>query len=314
MIKHCLSVVLGLALVLPGLTGCGVAAKRRSVEVAPMQPREMVSVFGPQGERVAWGVLLETARQADVVVIGEMHGHPLGLAAGASLWDDLLAVEPGSALLLEFFERDHQVALDDYLAGITDEAGFREAARRTAGNYPTGHSQMVEASKAWGRPVYAANAPRRYVRKTSPEGYETLEALGSEQKRLFVVPDALIEGKYRDEFFDLMGGSGHGEEGEGGSMPEGMVEKMYRSQQLWDSTMADSVVRALGEGNRPAVLVVGRFHSDFDGGTVQYVERRRPGVSVCTISMVASDDATLAEEDLGRADFVVHVGPAPEHP
>jgi uncharacterized iron-regulated protein len=314
MIKQCVSVVLGLAVVLPGLTGCNMASKRRAAEIVPEQPREAVSVFGPQGERVAWGVLLETARQADVVVIGETHGHPLGLAAAASLWDDLLAAEPGSALLLEFFERDQQVALDDYLSGITDEEAFREASDRSDGNYPAGHARMVGAAKSAGRPVYAANAPRRYVRKTSAAGYETLDALGEEQRRLFVVPDALIEGKYRDDFFELMGGSDHGESGEGGSMPPEMLEKIYRSQQLWDSTMADSVVRALGAGNRPVALVVGRFHSDFDGGTVQYIERRRPGVRVCTISMVESDAPSLDEADLGRADFVVHIGPGPESP
>jgi uncharacterized iron-regulated protein len=310
--KHCLSVALAMALVLPGLTGCGGARHRRSLALAPQQPREAVMVFGPQGERVPWEVMLETAKQADVIVIGETHGHPLGLEAAASLWDDLLAEQPDAALLLEFFERDQQVAIDDYLSGITDDEAFRKAADRSEGNYPHGHARMVEAAKAAGRPVFGANAPRRYVRKTSAEGYETLEALGDEQRRLFAVPDSLIEGKYHEDFFELMGGADHGESGEGGAMPPEMLEKIYRSQQLWDSTMADSVVRAATEGHRPAVLVVGRFHADFDGGTVQYIERRRPGVKVCTLSMVSSDAAEIDGEDLGRADFVLYVGPGPD--
>ncbi|MBZ0269349.1 ChaN family lipoprotein [bacterium] len=312
--KTLLALGVASAALIPILSGCGMAQKRRTAAPEPVQPRDAVLVFGPQGERVAWGTMLETARHADVVFIGETHGHPLGLAAAASLWEDLVAAESDAALLMEFFERDEQVALDDYLSGITDEEAFREAAGRTDGNYPAGHARMIELSRSAGRPVFAANAPRRYVRKTSPEGFETLEALGEEQRRLFAVPDRLVEGRYRDDFFALMGGADHGESGEGGTMPPEMIEKIYRSQQLWDSTMADSVVRALERGHRPVVLVVGRFHTDFDGGTVQFVDRRRPGTEWCTLSMVESDEPELAEEDLGRADFVVHVGPGPEHP
>lgn len=312
MIKHCVSVGLGLAFLLSGLGGCSTGARREAVSAAPVQPREAVRIFGPRGERIAWGAMLETAKRADVVVIGETHGHPLGLAAAASLWDDLIASEPDAALAMEFFERDEQVALDDYLSGVTDGEQFRKAAHRSPGNYPPGHERMIEAAKAADRRVIAANAPRRYVRQTSADGYEKLEALMEEQKRLFVVPDHLVEGKYKDDFFGLMSDSGHGEGGEGGAMPPGMVEKMYRSQQLWDSTMADSVLRALGEGCRPVVLEVGRFHSDFDGGTVQFIQQRRPGVRVCTISMVDSDTPELNEDDKGRADFVVYVGPGPE--
>ncbi|HZW08261.1 MAG TPA: ChaN family lipoprotein, partial [Phycisphaerales bacterium] len=226
--------------------------------------------------------------------------------------DDLLAGGPDAALLLEFFERDHQVALDDYLTGVTDEAAFKAAADRSEGNYPAGHRRMVEAAKGAGRPVIAANAPRRYVRKTAPDGYGELARLREEQRRLYALPDALPQGRYREEFFELMGGGGHGTAGEGGAMPAEIVEKMYRSQSMWDATMADSVVRAALRGYRPVVLVVGRFHADFAGGTVQLIERSRPDLDVRTLSMVAAPGDALQEEDRARADFVVYVGPGPD--
>ena len=60
----------------------------------------------------------------DVVIIGEMHGHGRGLAVAAALWDDLLARGTGNpALSMEFFERDHQVHIDDYLADLAECAG-----------------------------------------------------------------------------------------------------------------------------------------------------------------------------------------------
>lgn len=291
--------------------GCSTPQKRAETKsaapAAELQPRSEVSVFDREGRRAAWPAMLAGLKEADVVVIGETHGHPLGLAAAATVWEDLLQKRPNAVLAMEFFERDQQVALDDYLAGVTDEEAFREAARRSEGNYPPGHRQMVEAAKAAGRPVIAANAPRRYVRMTTPAGYEKLTRLSEEQQRLFNPPARLAEGRYRDEFFGLMGGGGHGD-----GMPEGMVEKMYYSQQLWDSTMAESVVNATLRGEGPVVLVVGRFHADFDGATVEFIERARPDLVVRTVSVVDSGTEKIEDEDIGRADYVFYVGQAGE--
>ena len=346
MTKHPFIVAALLAALLGGFAGCGTNRAHHKAALLPEQPRQAVQIFGPQGERVPWAVMLETLSGADVIVIGESHGHPLGLAAAASLWEDLLADHPEAALLMEFFERDTQVALDDYLTDITDEEAFRKAANRTEGNYPPGHAQMVEAAKEAGVPVIAANAPRRYVRKTTPEGYETLTSLGAEQRRLFTVPDALLEGRYRDDFFKVMGAAGHGdddqnaEEGEqsteedeqsteeGEQSTEGesdkggedesistekleRVQKFYYSMQMWDDTMADSVVRAVEEGYTPAVLVVGRFHSDFEGGTIQFIKQKHPGLAIRTLSMITSGEADIAEDDIGAGDFVLYVGEMP---
>jgi uncharacterized iron-regulated protein len=288
------------------LGGCSSTQTR--TEALPAEVRTAVTIFDMQGNETDWDTMLSAALNADVVVIGESHGHPLGLAAAATLFDDIIASGADTALLLEFIERDEQLAIDDFLAGVTSDKAFRKAARRTDGNYPPGHSRMVEAAKAARRPVYAANAPRRYVRMTTKDGYEKLRALNPRQQALFTVPEPMLEGDYKENFFGLMGGMSHGTpETENGIPPE-MIEKMYRSQQMWDATMADSVVTAARAGNRPAVLVVGRFHSDNTGGTVQLINRYAPGLKVVTLSMVTTDDATIDDDEVGQADFVLHVG------
>jgi uncharacterized iron-regulated protein len=288
------------------LGGCSSTQTR--TEALPAEVRTAVTIFDKQGNETDWDTMLSAALNADVVVIGESHGHPLGLAAAATLFDDIIASGADTALLLEFIERDQQLAIDDYLAGVTSDKAFRKASRRTDGNYPPGHARMVEAAKAARRPVYAANAPRRYVRMTTKDGYEKLRALNPRQQALFTVPEPMLEGDYKENFFGLMGGMSHGTpETENGIPPE-MIEKMYRSQQMWDATMADSVVTAARSGNRPAVLVVGRFHSDNTGGTVQLINRYAPGLKVVTLSMVTTDDATIDDDEIGQADFVLHVG------
>lgn len=298
---------LSLLLLLPACA----APQRAETLTTPRDPRALSVFDGRTGARVPWESLASACAQADVVVIGENHGHPAGLAGAAALFDDILARAEQAALSLEFFERDEQPRLDDYLTGVTDEKTFRERTRRTDGNYPPGHRAMVEAAKAAGRPVIAANAPRPYVSFARRESYERLATLTSEQRRLFRIPDALPEGRYADEFRKLMSGmAGHGHQADPDAQAR-MLDGMLRAQSLWDWTMADSIARAAADA-RPVVHVVGRFHADFRGGLIQALERLRPGLSIVTISFAADDADTLRPDDQDRADFVIYAGPAPK--
>lgn len=286
----------------------------RAALITGAPARSVPIVIGADGRPATWDDLISAAASADVVILGENHGHPLGLSVAAALWEDILSRSDRAALAMEFIERDEQAPLDDYLTGIVDEAAFVKATRRTDSNYPPGHRAMVEAAKARNRPVIAANAPRIYVRLARTDGYEKLATLTSEQKRLFVVPraDQLPQpgSKYRDDFNTVMG-----LDPAGTTPPDperiATVEAMFRSQSVWDWTMAESVAQAAAAGSSPVVLVVGRFHSDFDGGLVQALRAMRPGVRIVTVSFADAappEGNAMREEDRGRAEFVVYVG------
>ena len=90
---------------------------------------------------------------------------------------------------------------------------------------------------------------------------------------------------------------------------EERITGFYRAQSMWDATMADTLVRAIDDGGRPVVHVVGQFHSDHDGGLVLAVRAERPGVRIVTVSM--SDGDGFTDDDIGLADYVVLVGEAP---
>lgn len=291
--------------------------KPATVSVAPEKARA-TPAFTRAGDAATWGSIVAAAAGADVVLIGENHGHELGLATAAAIFEDVIKQRPDAVLALEFLERDQQAAVDDYLSGVTDEQAFAKAANRTPSSYPGGHRAMVEAAKAANRPVVAANAPRRYVRVAKSDGYDKLKALGQEQQRLYRVPDAMPTGHYRDEFAKIMGAV-HAPEDKAGdaasekpAQPEwtSEVEASFRSQSLWDWTMGESVARALDRG-RPVFLVVGRFHVDHDGGTVQAVRAMAPSARVLTISFQDRDVPEKPETD-GPADFVLYVGPGEE--
>ncbi|USN97984.1 MAG: ChaN family lipoprotein [Phycisphaeraceae bacterium] len=306
MLKAC--VALGLLVLL--MAGCAsTGMKAAAEEPATLEPRSVPVCAGYTGSPVTWDDMVDAAENADVVVIGEMHGHELGLAAAAALWDDLLASGVGSpALCLEFFGRDQQAAIDDYLTDVTDEEAFRKATNRNDHNYPEGHRRMLEAAKAAGLPVYGSNSPWRYATRAREEGLDSLVGLHPAQRALFVSPGTVPDGPYRDRFFEQFRGmlASHGGEEQSEEEIQDRIEGYYRAQSVWDSTMAGTIAEVLARGSRPVVQVVGQFHSDHEGGLVQAIWRARPGAKIVSISMAEQPD--FEGDDLGRADFMVDVG------
>jgi len=320
------------SLVFNVLVGCASEPGRTSAQADPLTrddsahaQHQPVFFHGSSGQPATWDEVVGRAWRADVVVIGETHGHETGLRTAAELWDEIIqrassaSVSRRPVLAKEFFERDQQLAIDDYLAGLIDEETFRQrAGKTTASGYPVGHRRMVESAKAAGLPVIAANAPRRYVTLSRTRGYEAVQQLSPEQRRMVVVPTREPSSSYRERFFTLMrpmfmGGGGHATGEADHAQPDmadidRRVSAFYRAQSVWDATMAESVANALSDGGRPVVLVVGRFHSDFDGGTVELIRRRWPVADIVTLSFVAETGDELSNDDVGRATFVVYAG------
>ncbi|MGD1915620.1 MAG: ChaN family lipoprotein [Phycisphaerales bacterium] len=272
---------------------------------------------GQSGEKLHNRDVFEKVKRAAVVVFGELHGHPVGLPVAAAIWEDMLRVrdrDETPALLLEFFERDQQLAIDEYLGGMIDKETFIKDAGRSASNFPDAHQAMFNATKEAGGVVIAANAPRRYVRLARTEGYDRLRAMSPAQQATFELPPTEHGPEaYRARFVEIMGGmrsaSGSGKEGASEPRPGMSVMDFLRAQLVWDATMADSVADALKAGHEPVALVIGRFHVGFDGATVEYIRRTRPGADVLTIVIVDSWSDELAEEDRGRGDIVIYAGP-----
>ena len=304
---------LGTFLVLAGtlsMLGCS-ASNQRSDAGAMTTPAidgRAVTIRHGDGSGVAdWNSVVADMASSRAVLIGEMHGHELGLAVAADLFEDILTENPRALLSMEFYERDEQIALDDYLGGVTDRDGFLKAANRTESNNPLGHERMVMAAKQASRPVIASNAPRRYTKLARTQGYETLRSLTPVQRSLFDIPLTLrTESAYHERFYDAMGGmAAHG--------GDEMMKGFFRSQALWDRTMATSIARA-GLLGSPVVHVVGYFHIQFGsepGGSGLIDDLRemyQPGERIVTIIMLDRVDQAVVEEDLNIADYVVYVG------
>jgi len=278
-------------------------------EATQRAPRSIPVFDGHTGEPASWDTLAAAIDDAEVVILGELHGHPVGLPFDAALFTAALLRHPDAALCLEFLTRDGQYLVDAYLAGLIDWDTFAAGVSRAAGSDPLPHRPLLEAARDAGITTIAANAPRIYTRAAKERGYEALEALGPEQQRLFDVPLELPSGPYREGFFEMM--ASHSEDAPAASEPDPALVDKFRAQALWDGTLSASVARALDAGWRPVFLVVGSYHCNRDGGTVQVLRQRRPSTRTLVVSFVAEDAEVLRDEDQDLADFVAYVGAFP---
>lgn len=285
---------------------CGCASAPRGLAAPAPGDERRVVLHTPEGGTATWEDMLRACDTADVVFLGETHGHPLGLPFEREVWRDVLGRRPGAVLSMEFIDRGQQATLDDYLAGLTTREQYDARMWRSPTECPPEHAEMAEIAKAAGRPVVGANAPRVYVRLARRGGFGALETLTPEQRRLVRAPDELATGRYREEFARAMGSVS------GGHVDPSEVDALFRSQQVWDWTMAESIARVLERPEAPVVQVVGSFHVGFEGGLTQALRRLHPGVRVVTIVIIDETSETLRAQDAGMADFVVYVGPGPD--
>jgi uncharacterized iron-regulated protein len=298
----------------------------------PRDVRGMPAFSVATGLPMRWDSLAARAAAADVLILAERHDDDAGQRHAAELFDEVLARAPGGpALALEFLERDAQTLADDFATGLLTRDGFAAAlamhnrgadiARRDMlGRSPVStvgmpllgpHLAMAHAARDAGVPVIAANAPRRYVALVRADGRDVVATLTPEQRRLFVLPDEVTTGAYRDRFYGLMSEMmSHGDASTGKQGVD--IDALYLAQNIWDATMADGVVRALDEGRAPVVLVVGQFHADFTGGLVTRIAAAAPEASVMVVSYEPTLSPRLREEDADRADVVVYSGEATE--
>ncbi|TFG66182.1 MAG: hypothetical protein E4H28_02600 [Gemmatimonadales bacterium] len=248
----------------------------------------------------------------EVVFVGETHDDP----TAHFLENELLtrahaAYAPRPiALSLEFFQRDVQPILDEYLDGLITEKAFLKDSRPWP-RYETDYRPMIEFSLENDLNVVAANAPRRYANRVTLHGRESLEDLSAEAKAtLAPLPYGEASEAYRDQWIQSImevmeeermkcgvpipeseleaspsGGSAHGNMG-----------GQLHSQVLWDATMAYWVTDQLVRHPDALVLhMVGSFHVARGTGIPEQIERYRPGTSSMIVMLRAVSDVDAFE-------------------
>lgn len=309
------------ALAILAVAGCASSPTAGSVATATPSPIELadarrVPAFdGRTGEMLSWPAILERLESADAIIVGEQHDDVMGHAVQTALTGDVIAGRGGGAVAMEMFERHEQMLLDDWADGFLDDDALLEATGPGWDGGSTWHDtylRIIEASRDAGGDVIAANAPRQYVSAMRKRelGREAVDRLPAPRRGLVALPREVDDEAYRIRFRDLMGGPALPE---GGVDPEGPDAprwyRFFQAQRTWDATMADSVARGLRRGHPVVLLMIGQFHSDFDGATVLELRDRAPDAAVATVSMQRGPGDALRADDRDRADIVFYTRP-----
>lgn len=269
---------------------------------AQIDPAGKFAVFNGKGEPSSMDAIIAAIGDTDVVFLGEQHNDAVGHALEFEIFRR--AVEQYSArrkvaLSMEMFERDIQVVVDEYLAGLITENHFLLSSRPWP-NYKTDYRPLVELAKEKKLDIIAANAPRRYVNMVSRNGRSSLNALSPLAKTwLPPLPYGEPSAAYAAKFRALMGPSSEASMG---------VENILSSQALWDASMGESVARYIAK-NKSALVVHlnGSFHTESRLGTVEQMMSYRKGTKAIVVTMRYETNFNTfdPEKDKGSGDFVI---------
>jgi len=246
-----------------------------------------------EGKETSYSKLLEAAKDADVILFGELHDNPIVHWLQQELTKDLYADKKERLLLgAEMFEADDQIVLDEYLSGLITEKTFKEEAKLWT-NYPSDYKPLLDFAKKNKLKFVASNIPRRYANIVYGKGLEKLDSINENAKKwispLPIQYDSTLT-CYREIFKQAQGHGG---------------ENLPKSQAIKDATMAYFILQNLSSG-KTLIHFNGSYHSDHHQGIEWYLKSANPDLKVLTIGATEQDEIDdLDKESMGLANFII---------
>ena len=173
-----------------------------------------------------------------MVLFGENHRDPEAHSVELATFEKLhstLADNEGRqlhlALSLEFYDREAQTVLDEFLLGFVDQDVFIRDSRPPA-NW-SDYQPLLDFCVRHNLKALSSNCPRRYSRLVSREGRSRLEeCLRANEASATLLPPMPYKPAseiYKKKFADIMKQMGNDK--------ADVIAKMADSQALWDATM-----------------------------------------------------------------------------
>lgn len=282
--------LLGLALLLSACAGTSRGTQDEPLALQTLYDFQLVNGKNGQPQSLTQGV--QQLAEADVVFLGEYHGHNGAHFFQARMLAELHSQQPDLVLSMEQFTIEHQATLNQYLKGAIGEATLVEQAEAWP-NYRASYRPLVEFARSHAMPVIAANAPADVVRCVGRVGAGYLDRIGpSERAELPAEPFYSVPA-YKDKFVAAMGQDNHGNAG----------GHLFQAQLLRDNTMAEAILEA--HKARPGQQIIhinGTFHSEGHLGTVAALAWRAPELTIRVVSPVIAENPDRPELKPGESD------------
>ncbi len=271
--------------------------------MAAKSDKQAYQIFNEKGKRVDYGDLLKAAKNADVILFGEMHNNPICHWLELELTKDLWEIKKEKLVLgAEMFERDNQLLLTEYMTKLIRKKDF-EAEAKLWGNYKTDYAPIVDFAREKGLTFIATNVPRRFAALVNTKGFEGLDSINGLERGMM----APIPIKYDPElksYKEMVAAIGDG-------MPAHATANLPKAQALKDATMAHFILKN-GSDGQTFLHFNGSYHSENHEGIYWYINQTMKKIEiplkVLTISTVEQDTLDgLKAEHLGKADFIICV-------
>jgi aminopeptidase N len=246
-----------------------------------------------------YGVIDKTAGK-DIIYVGEGHDKFEHHRVQLQFIKELHKKYKKIAIGMEMFQKPFQQALDDYIAGRTDEKTFlkkTEYFKQWGYDYNL-YREILLFARGYRIPVIALNIPKKLVSKVSREGLLALNADElKEVPEYFDISDMEYYGRLRDSF------ERHA------NAKEMNFDFFYQAQVLWDESMARNLDEFMSKNPEYKVVVLaGEGHMAFGSG----IPRRAFRLNKREYAVILNG----ADVDQDIADFVLFPPPVslPESP
>lgn len=219
--------------------------------------------------------VVERAREARVLLLGETHDNSEHHRIQAMLFDEKLSVGLRPALVMEQFDTEFQPAIDAARVspGATAESVADAGQFNRVGWNWAFYEPLVRSALEAGVPIVAANLSRAEARRVGTSGFA---ALGEERAERLDPNAVWSEERQKTMVAEIV--AGHC-----GQAPEHVVPAIASAQRARDAVMADSLARHAQGG---AVGIIGRGHARRDLGVPLYLARMVPDADVVVLAMV----------------------------
>lgn len=255
---------------------------------------EAYKIYTKEGKEVSFEAIAKAASQSELTFFGELHNNSIVHWLQLRLLKSLQSDNKQVVLAAEFFERDDQLNIDEWLSGKITDKNF-EAEAKLWNNYITDYKPLMLFAKQNQIPFVASNVPRKYASLVSREGLKGLETLSAEAKK-YIAPLPIEVDKA------LPGYKGMADMMHGSSMN---MDFMIEAQAIKDATMAYSMHDYLQKGN-VILHINGSYHSNNFEGIVWYLLRDFSKTKIITINTVEQQNIlSLEEKHLKSADFII---------
>ncbi len=264
--------------------------------VAMKSDKSAYEIYNAKGKETDYSKMLNDAKNADIILFGELHNNPICHWLQYELTKDVHKVVKSNLVLgAEMFEADNQILLDEYTSQKISGKNF-ESQARLWNNYKTDYRPLVDLANKNKLKFVASNIPRRYASIVSKKGFEGLDELSDEAKK-YIAPLPI---KYSPElpcYKKML------------SMSAMMGKKpnlnFPKAQAIKDATMAYFILKNWEKG-LTFLHFNGTYHSNDYEGIVWYLKQENPDLIILTIASVQQKDIEKLDDDSKNlADYII---------